>query len=161
LEALAKFQQIEFEDVELSFDELELRLSPGMVMSSPAATPSPQILKTVKPTQLLEAQVGIPPGEYRGKVGEVRLGATKAEGGTRSRSFIIGGETAPAFYNFQAKTPNMPIISMDVFDWEKVPLAKAVKMHFREVVADPAESGKSWQTQPNGPSCASRSSTRT
>ena len=31
---------------------------------------------------------------------------------------------------------------MDVFDWEKVPLAKAVKMHFREVVADPAEWAK-------------------
>jgi hypothetical protein len=29
LKALANFQQIEFEDVELSFDELELRLSPG------------------------------------------------------------------------------------------------------------------------------------
>ncbi len=142
LEALARFQQIELEDVELSFDELELRISPGMVMSVPAATPSPQILKTEKPTQLLKAQVGIPPGEYRGKVVEVRLGATKADGGTRSRSFVIGGETAPAFYNFQAKTPNRPIISMDVFDWEKVPLAKAVKMHFREVVADPAEWAK-------------------
>ena len=142
LKALAKFQQIEFEDVELSFDELELRISPGMVVSAPAVTPSPQILKTEKPTQLLETQVSIPPGEYRGKVVEVKLGATKADGGTRSRSFVIGGETAPAFYNFQAKTPNRPIISMDVFDWEKVPLAKAVKMHFREVVADPAEWAK-------------------
>jgi len=142
LEALANFQQIEFEDVELSFDELELRLSPGMVMSAPAVTPSQQIIPTMKPTQLLEAQVGIPPGEYRGKVVEVKLGATKADGGTRGRTFVIGGETAPAFYNFQAKTPNRPIIAMDVFDWGKVPLAKAVKMHFREVVNDPAEWAK-------------------
>ena len=142
LEALAKFQQIEFEDVELSFDELELRLSPGMVISAPAVIPFQQIVTTVKPTQLLEAQVGIPPGEYRGKVVEVKLGATKADGGTRGRSFVIGGETAPAFYNFQAKTPNIPVLAMDVFDWGKVPLAKAVKMHFREVVDDPAEWAK-------------------
>ncbi|MCW3990559.1 MAG: CO dehydrogenase/acetyl-CoA synthase subunit delta [Candidatus Bathyarchaeota archaeon] len=142
LEALAKFQQIEFEDVELSFDELELRLSPGMVMSAPVVNTSQQIVPTVKPTQLLEAQVGIPPGEYLGKVVEVKLGATKADGGTRGRSFFIGGETAPAFYNFQAKTPNRPIIAMDVFDWGKVPLARAVKMHFREVVDDPAEWAK-------------------
>jgi len=113
-----------------------------MVMSAPAVTPSQQIIPTMKPTQLLEAQVGIPPGEYRGKVVEVKLGATKADGGTRGRTFVIGGETAPAFYNFQAKTPNRPIIAMDVFDWGKVPLAKAVKMHFREVVNDPAEWAK-------------------
>jgi acetyl-CoA decarbonylase/synthase complex subunit delta len=142
LEALAKFQQIEFEDIELSFDELELRLSPGMVMSAPAVTPSQQIIPTVKPTQILEAKVGIPTGEYRGKVVEVKLGATKSDGGSRSRSFIIGGETAPAFYTFLSKTPNRPIIAMDVFDWGKVPLAKAVKMHFRDVVDDPAEWAK-------------------
>ena len=80
LEALAKFQQIEFDDVELSFDELELRLSPGMVMSAPAIAQPQQITLTAKPTQFLEAQAGIPPGDYRGKVVEVKLGATKAGG---------------------------------------------------------------------------------
>jgi acetyl-CoA decarbonylase/synthase complex subunit delta len=142
LEALAKFQQIEFDDVELSFDELELRLSPGMVMGSPTISQPPQVVTVTKPTQLLEAQVGIPQGEYPGTIVEVKLGATKAEGGTRGKSFVIGGETAPAFYNFQARTPNRPVIAMDVFDWGKVPLAKAVKMHFRDVVDNPAEWAK-------------------
>ncbi|MDP6048081.1 MAG: CO dehydrogenase/acetyl-CoA synthase subunit delta [Candidatus Bathyarchaeota archaeon] len=138
LKALAKFQEIEFEDVELSFDELELRISPGMITGPPAVTPSQGIINNIKPTQIQEEKVGFPSHIYNGEVVEVRLGATKADGGTRDRSFVIGGETAPAFYNFQAKTPNRPIIAMDVFDWEKIPLAKAVKMHFREVVADPA-----------------------
>ena len=142
LKALANFQQIEFDDVELSFDELELRLSPGMMMRAPAVAPPQPITQTVKPAKLFEAQVGIPLGDYRGKVVEVKLGATKADGGTRGKSIVIGGETAPAFYNFQAKTPNRPIIAMDVFDWGKIPLAKAVKMHFREVVNDPAEWAK-------------------
>ncbi|UCH57239.1 MAG: CO dehydrogenase/acetyl-CoA synthase subunit delta [Candidatus Bathyarchaeota archaeon] len=142
LKTLAKFQQIELEDVEISFDELELRLSPGMVMAPPGAMPPPAVVKREKPTALLEADVGIPIGEYPGSIVKVRLGATKAEGGTRSRGITIGGETAPAFYNFQAPPPHKPVIAFDVFDWAKVPLCKAVKMHFREVLDDPAEWAK-------------------
>ena len=138
LEALAKFQEIELEDVELTFDELELRLSPGMVMRAPPSIPKPVAVK-VKPLSLIDAEVGIPIQDYPGSVVEVRLGATKAEGGTRGRSIVIGGETAPAFYNFQVTSPHKPVIAMDVFDWPKVPLPKAVKMHFREVLEQPAE----------------------
>jgi len=138
LEALAKFQEIELEDVELTFDELELRLSPGMVMGAPPSIPKPVAVK-VKSLSLIDAEVGIPIQDYPGSVVEVRLGATKAEGGTRGRSIVIGGETAPAFYNFQVILPHKPVIAMDVFDWPKVPLPKAVKMHFREVLEQPAE----------------------
>ncbi len=46
---------------------------------------------------------------------------------------------APAFYNFQSKPPHRPVIAFDVFDWPKVPLAKAVKMHYRPVLEDTAE----------------------
>ena len=142
LEALAKFQQVEFEDVEINFDELELRFSPGMMMAPPTSAAQPALMPMAKPSALLEAEVGIPIEEYPGSVVEVRLGATKAEGGTRNKSFVIGGETAPAFYNFQATLPHRPVIAMDVFDWGKIPLAKAVKMHFREVVDDPGEWAK-------------------
>jgi acetyl-CoA decarbonylase/synthase complex subunit delta len=138
LEALAKFQQIELEDVEISFDELELRLSPGTVVSVPTAMPT-AIPAKAKPTSLLEAEVGIPTEEYPGRIVEVKLGATKSEGGTRGSTIVVGGETAPAFYNFQKPPPHRPVIAFDVFDWPKVPLPKAVKMHFREVLEDPGE----------------------
>ncbi len=138
LEALAKFQQIELDDVEIAFDELELRLSPGTVVSVPGAKPTAVSAK-VKPTSLLEAEVGIPIEEYPGKIVEVKLGATKSEGGSRGSTVVIGGETAPAFYNFQCTPPHKPVIAYDVFDWAKIPLAKAVKMHYREVVDDTAE----------------------
>jgi acetyl-CoA decarbonylase/synthase complex subunit delta len=138
LEALAKFQQIELDDVEIAFDELELRLSPGTVVSVPGAKPIAVPAK-VKPTSLLEAEVGIPIEEYPGKVVEVKLGATKSEGGSRGSTLVIGGETTPAFYNFLSTPPHKPVIAYDVFDWAKIPLAKAVKMHYREVVDDAAE----------------------
>jgi acetyl-CoA decarbonylase/synthase complex subunit delta len=74
---------------------------------------------------------------YPGRIVEVKLGGTKAEGGTRKESLVIGGETAPAFYSFEAKTPHPPVIAVDIFDM-KVPLPRAVKMHVRDVLEDPA-----------------------
>ena len=141
LEALAKFQQIELEDVEITFDELELRLRPGMVIGAPRATPTPVAMKA-RPTSLLEAKTGIPVEEYAGSIVEVKIGATKTEGGTRGSSVTIGGETAPAFYGFQHPPPHRPVIAFDVFDWPKVPLPKAVKMHYRPVLEDTAEWAK-------------------
>jgi acetyl-CoA decarbonylase/synthase complex subunit delta len=141
LESLAKFQQVEFDDVEISFEELELDFSPGMVVGAPGKYPT-QLPAKVRPTALLGAFVETPIEEYAGSVVEVNIGATKADGGTRSSSVVIGGETAPAFYNFQSKPPNKPVIAFDVFDWPKVPLPKAVKMHYRPVLEDTAEWAK-------------------
>jgi acetyl-CoA decarbonylase/synthase complex subunit delta len=84
----------------------------------------------------------IPVEEYPSQIVEVKLGATKTEGGTRKNSIIIGGEKAPAFYSFMNPMPNRPVIAFDVFDYPKVPLPRAVKMHVREVLEDPAEWAK-------------------
>ncbi|MFQ6053608.1 MAG: CO dehydrogenase/acetyl-CoA synthase subunit delta, partial [Candidatus Bathyarchaeia archaeon] len=137
LEMLAKFQQIELEDVELTFEELEVRLTPGTVPAPPAAAPAAPA--RAKPTSLLEVEFAAPREEYPGRIVEVKLGATRTEGGTRARSIVIGGETVPAFYTFMQPTPHRPVIAFDVFDWPKVPLPRAVKMHVREVLEDPAE----------------------
>jgi len=99
-------------------------------------TPTPT--KTL-PTQLIPAKTTIPTASYIGEVVEVTLGATKSEGGTRSKSYTLGGQKVPAFYNFESPPKNRPVIAMDVFDWPKISLAKAVKMHFSEVVDDVAE----------------------
>jgi len=137
LEMLAKFQQIEFEDVELTFEELEIRLTPGVVAGLPRAVAAPPV--KVKPTSLLEAEFTVTVEEYPGQIVEVKLGATRTEGGTRGKSIVIGGEKVPAFYYFMQPTPHRPVIAFDVFDWPKVPLPRAVKMHVREVLEDPAE----------------------
>ncbi|RLI09656.1 hypothetical protein DRO42_03750, partial [Candidatus Bathyarchaeota archaeon] len=118
LEALAKFQQIELEDVEITFDELELRLSPGVVMGAPRAVPGvppAAVPAKVKPASLLEVEFEVPVEEYPGQIVEVKLGATRTEGGTRGRSIVIGGERAPAFYSFMQPTPHRPVIAFDVF----------------------------------------------
>ena len=91
----------------------------------------------IKPTKIFEEEF-IPPVEtYPGKVVEVKLGSTKSEGGSRGRSVIIGGETAPAFYSFEKRMPHSPIVAVDVFDM-KISLPRAVKMHVKDVLEDPA-----------------------
>jgi acetyl-CoA decarbonylase/synthase complex subunit delta len=137
LELLAKLQEIELEDFEMNVGDLEIWIQPAAVSAPTIVSPKIAPPLKAKPTQLIEAEFVPPIETYQGKVVEVKLGATKAEGGTRGKSIIIGGETTPAFYTFERPTPHRPIVSVDVFDM-KVPLAKAVKMHVKDVLEDPA-----------------------
>lgn len=137
MELLAKLQEVELEDFEMDVGDLEIWLQPGAVAAPRAVLPKLAPPVRVKPTKILEAEFAPPIQTYPGKVVEVKLGATRSEGGTRGKSVIVGGETTPAFYTFERQTPHPPVISLDVFDM-KVPLAKAVKMHLREVLEDPA-----------------------
>ena len=136
LEALSKFQEIELENFELSAKELELWFEPGAVRQMMPQLKVPVPIKG-KPSELLSSKFLPPVDAYAGRIAEVKLGATKGEGGTRGRSIIVGGETSPAFYTFETPIVHPPVVTLDVFDME-VPLSKAVKMHVKEVVGDPA-----------------------
>ena len=46
----------------------------------------------------------------------VKLGATKAEGGTRGRSYTIGGSKAMPFHLWEGEIPNRPRVAMEVYD---------------------------------------------
>jgi len=137
LELLAKLQEIELEDFEMNVGDLEIWLQPGAVAAPAFALPKVAVPTKVKPTAIIETEFTPPVETYPGKIVEVKLGATKAEGGSRGRTVVVGGETTPAFYTFERVTPNPPVVTLDVFDME-VPLAKAVKMHVKDVVGDPA-----------------------
>ena len=137
LELLAKFQEIELEDFELEVGNLELWLQSGALPRQlmPQLKVAPALKG--KPKELMKAPFVPPVETYPGKIVEVKLGATKGEGGTRGRSIIIGGETSPAFYTFEQPILHPPVVTLDVFDM-KIPLSKAVKMHVKDVIGDPA-----------------------
>ena len=137
LDLLAKFQEIELEDFELEASNLELWIESGALPQQLLPKPKLKPALKPKPVELLSAQFSPPVETYSGKIVEVKLGATKSEGGTRGKSLVIGGESSPAFYSFESATLHPPVVTLDVFDME-VPLSKAVKMHVKEVVGDPA-----------------------
>ena len=137
LKLLAKFREIELEDFELEVKDLELWLQSGALPKQ--LMPKLKVAPAMKgkPTELMKVQFVAPVETYPGKIAEVRLGATKGEGGTRGKSIVIGGETSPAFYTFERSVVHPPIVTLDVFDME-LPLSKAVKMHVKDVIGDPA-----------------------
>jgi len=136
LELLAKFQEIELEDFQMDVSEMELSFEPGMAGQMMPKLRLPPALKA-KPVSMLQASFMPPIESYPSRISEVKLGGTRSEGGTRGKSIIVGGETSPAFYTFERPIVHSPIITLDVFDME-VPLSKAVKMHVKDVVGDPA-----------------------
>ncbi len=79
--------------------------------------------------------------EWSGYVEEVQLGATRKEGGTRKYTIKLGGAKSLPFYIFDAEQPNLPAVSIDVFD-RPVPLPKAVRVHYEDVMGHPDEWAK-------------------
>jgi acetyl-CoA decarbonylase/synthase complex subunit delta len=137
IELLAKLSEVELEDVEMEVGELEITIQPGAAPR--LRVPAPQAPAAApKLVELRPIELKIPRVEYPGRIVEVKLGATKSEGGTRGRYLIIGGEQAPAWYLFEKPPPHRPVIAFDVFD--KAPrLARAMRKPFEDVLHDPAE----------------------
>jgi acetyl-CoA decarbonylase/synthase complex subunit delta len=136
LELLKGVQQVELENFSMDIGNLELFIPTGSFMPGhPSAAPEPA---RTKPTELFIESYVPPAIDYPGKVREVTLGATRAEGGTRSRTITLGGATAPAYPDRIHSPAHPPTISLDVFDME-VALPKVLLENVREVMHDPAE----------------------
>jgi acetyl-CoA decarbonylase/synthase complex subunit delta len=76
--------------------------------------------------------------KYRGKVQEVVLGATREQGGTRSRTVTVGGETALPFLHFEGQIPHRPVIGMEVWDMAPTDWPACFDPYFAAVFHDPA-----------------------
>ena len=79
---------------------------------------------------------------WDGVVREITLGATAAEGGTRSHTVTIGGSTAMPYMHFEGQTPHKPVIAIEILsrrpdDWSEL-LMKA----WGDVMNDPGEWAK-------------------
>jgi len=139
LELLSKLGEIELEDVEIEAGELEIWIQPAIpAVIPPAVVPTvPPKVVPEKPSEILRAEFKPLIQTYPGKITEVKIGATRAEGGSRGKTLVIGGETSPAFYLFEEVPLNPPVVSVDVFDTE-VSLPKALRTYVQEVIGDPA-----------------------
>jgi acetyl-CoA decarbonylase/synthase complex subunit delta len=60
--------------------------------------------------------IEIPTEKWSGKVREITLGATAAEGGTRAKTVTVGGETTLPFLHFEGETPHPPVIAIEIQD---------------------------------------------
>ncbi len=64
----------------------------------------------------MPSAVEIPKEKWAGKVREVTIGATPAEGGTRARAVTVGGEAALPFLGFEGALPHRPALALEIKD---------------------------------------------
>jgi acetyl-CoA decarbonylase/synthase complex subunit delta len=60
--------------------------------------------------------VEVPKDKWAGTIQTVTLGATEADGGTRSKTITVGGQSTLPFMHFEAEAPNPPVIAMEIKD---------------------------------------------
>ncbi len=166
LKLLSKYNIEELEGVEIEGDiEIEIEGLPnlqaiGMELGMAAyhlaraammlGFPFQQLLQPQKPIEVKQKEEELElikkkfepyKVEWSGYVEEVQLGATKKDGGTRDYVIKLGGEKSLPFYIFDSEQPNLPAISIDVFD-RPVPLPKVVRMHYEDVMENPEDWAK-------------------
>ena len=71
-------------------------------------------------------------------INAVTIGATSADGGTRTSTVTVGGETTLPFYHFEGTMPNRPAVAMEVWDVPAEDWPDAVRAPFADVLVDPA-----------------------
>ena len=86
--------------------------------------------------------IEIPKDKWTGSINTLTIGGTSAEGGTSTSSVTIAGQTTMPFMQFEAPTPNKPVIAIEIKsrkpdDWS--PLLANV---WGEAMADPAQWSK-------------------
>jgi acetyl-CoA decarbonylase/synthase complex subunit delta len=82
--------------------------------------------------------VEIPKEKWTSAVREVTLGATSDDGGTRSHTITVGGETALPFLHFEGETPNRPILALDVRSRKPDDWSPILLQAWGEAMEDPA-----------------------
>ncbi len=80
----------------------------------------------------------MPVERWAAAVNEVTVGATSDQGGTRTSTVTIGGDTSLPFLHFEGKTPNRPAIAMEVLDVKPAEWAKPLEDALGGVAGDPA-----------------------
>lgn len=60
--------------------------------------------------------IDIPRDNWPGAVRTVTIGATAADGGTRTHTVAVGGEKALPFMHFEAEMPHRPVVAIEIVD---------------------------------------------
>jgi len=77
--------------------------------------------------------------EWDGQVREVVIGATEEEGGTRSRTVTIGGETTMPFMHFEGQIPYRPVVAVEIMNRRPDDWSELLEEAWGDVMDDPGQ----------------------
>ncbi|MGD2178800.1 MAG: acetyl-CoA decarbonylase/synthase complex subunit alpha/beta, partial [Anaerolineae bacterium] len=89
-----------------------------------------------------ETEVEVPKEKWAGKVREITLGATEADGGTRSKTVTVGGQTTLPFMDFEGDIGHRPVIAVEIQDRKPEDWSPLLLEAWGDVMDDPAQWAK-------------------
>jgi len=121
----------------------------GLVLPSPEAgknAGAPGVAEPAAPTarERVQAVTAFTPRRERCElpICTVKLGALRSEGGTRGRTYRIGGATAMPFHLWEGEMPNRPLVAMEVFDLVSEKYPRVLREVYGDLLQHPAEMAK-------------------
>ncbi len=82
--------------------------------------------------------VEIPVEKWPGSVRTITIGATSAEGGSRSKTVVVGGQKSMPFMKFEAPIPQPPVVAVEIRDTRPEDWSAILLEDWGSVVNDPA-----------------------
>ena len=82
--------------------------------------------------------IEVPIDKWPGEVRSVTIGATPAQGGTRTREVTVGGEKTLPFMHFEAGMPTPPAIAVEIKDRRPDDWSQLLLDAWGDVIEDPA-----------------------
>jgi len=89
-----------------------------------------------------ESDVAIPKKKWTGEVREIMLGATEADGGTRTKTVTVGGQTTLPYLGFEGDVGRRPAIGIEIQDKKPEDWSPVLLEAWGDVMSDPAEWAK-------------------
>ena len=86
--------------------------------------------------------IEIPKDKWPGSINVVTIGATAEEGGTRTKVITLGGQTTLPFMQFEAPTPNTPVVGIEIKSREPEDWSPLLAAAWGETMKDPAQWAK-------------------
>jgi acetyl-CoA decarbonylase/synthase complex subunit delta len=83
--------------------------------------------------------IEIPKDTWPGTVQTVTIGATSADGGTRTSTVTVGGEKNMPFLHFETKAPNRPVVAIEIKDRRPDDWSQLLLKAWGEDTNDPAK----------------------
>jgi acetyl-CoA synthase len=119
---------------EPALEPVKAAAAPVMEQTPPAPTAAERI-RRVQAFEIRREKCEVP-------VWQVKLGATKAEGGTRGKTCTVGGETCMPFHLWEGEMPNRPLVAMEVFDSVSDKYPQVLRDVYGDLLHHPAEMAK-------------------
>ena len=83
--------------------------------------------------------IEIPKDKWPGSIKTVTIGATSDEGGTRTSTVTVGGQTTLPFMQFEAPTPHTPVVAIEIKSRKPDDWSPLLEQVWGEAMDDPAK----------------------